>query len=112
MLFQEKHVALLAKQRKIVEGAEIIKSEAKKFGISNNGIRWIENLAAKVAKLETERDNDRQESLEEISGLRSQLQRTAETASDVLKKLEESEEIAKLSKVNSYLFRHALFMSF
>ncbi|KAL2651860.1 hypothetical protein R1flu_019988 [Riccia fluitans] len=92
---QEKHIGLLAKQRKIRETTVDVKKMAKRAGVSNFESKWLDAQAAQMAAMKVDFEEERRAAREEIQGLQVQLRDTAEAvqaAGELLVRLKEAEE--------------------
>ncbi|KAL4192544.1 hypothetical protein AMTRI_Chr06g172520 [Amborella trichopoda] len=92
---QEKHIALLARHRKIREGISDVKKAAAKAGVKGAESRFIDTLAAEISALKVEKERERQYLRDENKGLQAQLRDTAEAvqaAGELLVRLKEAEE--------------------
>ncbi|EFJ25368.1 hypothetical protein SELMODRAFT_414001 [Selaginella moellendorffii] len=97
---QEKHVALVAKQRRIREGVTDVRQMAMRAGASSSQLKWLESQAAQIVALNLEREQEREAANEEIEFLQSQLRDTAEAvqaAGELLVRLKEAEEAAAIA---------------
>lgn len=100
---QEKHIALLARHRKIHEGIDDVKKAAAKAGVRGAESRFINALAAEVSALKVEREKERTYFRDEIKGLQAQLRDTAEAvqaAGELLVRLKEAEEAVAAAQVS------------
>ncbi|XP_051133503.1 kinesin-like protein KIN-12B [Andrographis paniculata] len=92
---EEKHIEMLARQRKIHDGIDDIKKAAARAGVKGAESRFINALAAEISALRVEREKERQYFRDENKGLKAQLQDTAEAveaAGELLVRLKEAEE--------------------
>ncbi|OVA12970.1 Kinesin [Macleaya cordata] len=98
---QEKHLALLARHRKMQEGIEDVKKAAAKAGVRGAESKFINSLAAEISALKVEREKERRYLMDEKKGLQAQLRDTAEAvqaAGELLVRLKEAEEAALISQ--------------
>ncbi|XP_042515728.1 kinesin-like protein KIN-12B isoform X2 [Macadamia integrifolia] len=118
---EEKHIALLARHRKIQEGTEDVKKAAAKAGVKGAGSKFINSLAAEISTLKVERERERRYLRDENKGLQAQLRDTAEAvqaAGELLVRLKEAEESAAVAQMiaricqNLVLFELPLHMTF
>ncbi|XP_058103126.1 kinesin-like protein KIN-12A isoform X2 [Magnolia sinica] len=103
---QEKHIALLARHRKITDGIEDVKRAAAKAGVKGAESRFINSLAAEISALKVEREKERRYFRDENRGLQSQLRDTAEAvqaAGELLVRLKEAEEAAAVGQKRATL---------
>ncbi|KAL5975391.1 TRAFAC class myosin-kinesin ATPase superfamily, partial [Asimina triloba] len=94
---QEKHMALLARHRKITDGIEDVKRAAAKAGVKGAESKFLNSLAAEISALKVEREKERRYFRDENKGLQTQLRDTAEAvqaAGELLVRLKEAEEAA------------------
>lgn len=101
---EEKHMQLLARHRKIREGAEDVKKAAAKAGVRGAESKFINALASQISALKVERERERQYLRDENKGLQAQLRDTAEAvqaAGELLVRLKEAEEAVAASQVSS-----------
>ncbi|KAF5190442.1 Kinesin-like protein kin-12b [Thalictrum thalictroides] len=94
---QEKHIALLARHRKMQEGIEDVKKAATKAGVKGAESRFINSLAAEISALRVEKEKEKRYLMDENKGLQAQLRDTAEAvqaAGELLVRLKEAEELA------------------
>jgi kinesin family member 15 len=99
---QEKHMSLLAKNRKISDGIEDVKKAATKAGVSRAESKFINSLASEISVLRVEREKERRYWRDENRGLQSQLRDMAEAvqaAGELVVRLKEAEETAKRAQV-------------
>ncbi|XP_068665503.1 kinesin-like protein KIN-12B [Aristolochia californica] len=92
---QEKHIALLARHRKIREGIADVKKAAAKAGVKGAESKFIDSLAAEISALKVEREKEWRYLRDENKGLQAQLRDTAEAvqaAGELLVRLKEAEE--------------------
>ncbi|XP_068645159.1 kinesin-like protein KIN-12B [Aristolochia californica] len=93
--FQEKHIALLARHRKIRDGIADVKKAAAKAGVRGAESKFIDSLAAEISALKVEREKEWRYLRDENKGLQAQLRDTAEAvqaAGELLVRLKEAEE--------------------
>lgn len=105
---QEKHIALLARHRKIRDGIADVKQAAAKAGVRGAESRFINSLAAEISALKAERDKERKIWKDQNNGLQAQLRDTAEAvqaAGELLVRLKESEEAVTDAKVSSVIYK-------
>ncbi|KAF8388489.1 hypothetical protein HHK36_027161 [Tetracentron sinense] len=98
---QEKHIALLARHRKIQEGIDDVKKAAVKAGVKGAESKFINSLAAEISALKVEREKERRYLRDENKGLQAQLRDTAEAvqaAGELLVRLKEAEEAAAVAQ--------------
>ncbi|OAY69167.1 Kinesin-like protein KIN12B [Ananas comosus] len=98
---QEKHITLLARQRRISDGIEDVKRAAVKAGVKGAESKFINSLAAEISVLREEREKDRKYWRDENKGLQAQLRDTAEAmqaAGELLVRLKEAEEASALAQ--------------
>ncbi|XP_058103124.1 kinesin-like protein KIN-12B [Magnolia sinica] len=103
---QEKHIALLARHRRITDGIEDVKRAAAKAGVKGAESRFINSLAAEISALKVEREKERRYFRDENKGLQSQLRDTAEAvqaAGELLVRLKEAEEAAAVAQKRATL---------
>lgn len=101
---EEKHMQLLARHRRIREGAEDVKKAAAKAGVRGAESKFINALASQILALKVERERERQYLRDENKGLQAQLRDTAEAvqaAGELLVRLKEAEEAVATSQVRS-----------
>lgn len=99
---QEKHIALLAKNRKISDGMEDVKKAAARAGVGRAESRFINSLAAEISVLRVEREKERRYWRDENRGLQAQMRDMAEAvqaAGELVVRLKEAEEAAKRAQV-------------
>lgn len=99
---QEKHIALLARHRKISDGIADVKRAAAKAGVRGAESKFIDSLAAEISTLKAEREKERRYWRDENKGLQAQLRDTAEAvqaAGELLVRLKEAEEAAAIAQV-------------
>ncbi|XP_009415942.2 kinesin-like protein KIN-12A [Musa acuminata AAA Group] len=92
---QEKHIGLLARHRKIMDGIEDVKKAAARAGVKGAESKFINSLAAEISALRADREKERQYWRDENRGLQVQLRDTAEAvqaAGELLVRLKETEE--------------------
>ncbi|KAG9447926.1 hypothetical protein H6P81_014054 [Aristolochia fimbriata] len=92
---QEKHIALLARHRKIRDGIADVKKAATKAGVKGAESKFIDSLAAEISALKVEREKEWRYLRDENKGLQAQLRDTAEAvqaAGELLVRLKEAEE--------------------
>ncbi|XP_071690230.1 kinesin-like protein KIN-12B isoform X2 [Rutidosis leptorrhynchoides] len=92
---EEKHINLLASQRRIDDGIIDIKNAAAQAGVKNVESKFINALATEISTLKVEKENERRRYRDEINGLQAQLKDTEEAvqaAGEVLVTLKEAEE--------------------
>lgn len=92
---EERHMALLARHRKIQEGIDDVKKAAAKAGVKGAESKFINALAAEISALKVEREKERRYLRDENRGLQAQLRDTAEAvqaAGELLVRLKEAEE--------------------
>ncbi|XP_010532718.1 PREDICTED: kinesin-like protein KIN-12B [Tarenaya hassleriana] len=92
---EEKHMQLLVRHRKILDGIEDVKKAAARAGIKGAESRFINALAAEISALKVEREKERQYFRDENKSLQSQLRDTAEAvqaAGELIVRLKEAEE--------------------
>ncbi|KAJ7567823.1 hypothetical protein O6H91_01G008900 [Diphasiastrum complanatum] len=92
---QEKHIALLAKHRKIRDGVGDVKCMASNAGLSAMQSKWLEAQTAQIVALNLEREQERKTTKEEVELLQVQLRQTGEAvqaAGELLVRLKEAEE--------------------
>ncbi|XP_028550435.1 kinesin-like protein KIN-12A [Dendrobium catenatum] len=93
--FEERHMALLGRHRKMREGISDVKNAAAKAGVKGAEYKFIESLAAQIEALREEREKERRYWRDENKGLQTQLRDTAEAveaAAELLVRLKEAEE--------------------
>ncbi|XP_043709220.1 kinesin-like protein KIN-12B [Telopea speciosissima] len=98
---EERHIALLARHRKIQEGVGDVKKAAAKAGVKGAESRFINSLAAEISTLKVEREREIRYLREENKGLQAQLRDTAEAvqaAGELLVRLKEAEEASAISQ--------------
>ncbi|KAI3968084.1 hypothetical protein MKX01_015604 [Papaver californicum] len=98
---QEKHLALLARHRKMQEGIEDVKKAASKAGVRGTESKFINSLAAEISALKVDREKERRYMMDEKKGLQAQLRDTAEAvqaAGELVVRLKEAEEVAFMSQ--------------
>ncbi|KAI3923506.1 hypothetical protein MKW92_052359 [Papaver armeniacum] len=97
---QEKHLALLARHRKMQEGIEDVKRAASKAGVrALNQVYQL--LAAEISALKVDREKEKRYMMDEKKGLQAQLRDTAEAvqaAGELVVRLKEAEEVAFISQ--------------
>ncbi|KAF3787603.1 Kinesin-like protein [Nymphaea thermarum] len=101
---QEKHIALLARHRKIRDGIADVKQAAAKAGVRGAESRFINSLAAEISALKAEREKERKIWKDQNNGLQAQLRDTAEAvqaAGELLVRLKESEEAVTDAKARA-----------
>ncbi|CAN6447228.1 unnamed protein product [Victoria cruziana] len=106
---QEKHIALLARHRKIRDGITDVKQAAVKAGVKGAESRFINSLAAEISALKAEREKERKFWRDQNNGLQAQLQDTAEAvqaAGELLVRLKESEEAIADAKARALKAEH------
>ncbi|XP_043722415.1 kinesin-like protein KIN-12B isoform X2 [Telopea speciosissima] len=106
---EEKHIALLARHRKIQEGAEDVKKAAAKAGVKGAESKFINTLAAEISTLKVERERERRYLRDENKGLQAQLRDTAEAvqaAGELLVRLKEAEEAAAIAQKRAVEAEH------
>lgn len=99
---QEKHMSLLAKNRKISDGIEDVKKAAAKAGVSRPESKFINSLAAEISVLRVEREKERRYWRDENRGLQAQLRDMADAvqaAGELVVRLKEAEEAVKRAQV-------------
>ncbi|KAJ8437088.1 hypothetical protein Cgig2_016442 [Carnegiea gigantea] len=92
---EEKHMQMLANQRRIHEGIDDVKRAAARAGVKGAESKFINALAAEIAALKVEREKERRYWREENKMLQAQLRDTAEAvqaAGELLVRLKEAEE--------------------
>ncbi|URE28620.1 Kinesin motor domain containing protein [Musa troglodytarum] len=92
---QEKHIGLLSRHRKIMDGIEDVKKAAARAGVKGAESKFINSLAAEISALRADREKERQYWRDENRGLQVQLRDTAEAvqaAGELLVRLKETEE--------------------
>ncbi|RWW50185.1 hypothetical protein BHE74_00043578 [Ensete ventricosum] len=92
---QEKHIGLLARHRKTMDGIEDVKKAAARAGVKGAESKFINSLAAEISALRVDREKERQYWRDENRGLQVQLRDTAEAvqaAGELLVRLKETEE--------------------
>ncbi|KAI3926204.1 hypothetical protein MKW98_028340 [Papaver atlanticum] len=98
---QEKHLALLARHRKMQEGIEDVKKAASKAGVRGAESKFINSLAAEISALKVDREKEKRYMMDEKKGLQAQLRDTAEAvqaAGELVVRLKEAEEVAFISQ--------------
>lgn len=103
---QEKHIALLARHRKISDGIADVKRAAAKAGVRGAESKFIDSLAAEISTLKAEREKERRYWRDENKGLQAQLRDTAEAvqaAGELLVRLKEAEEAAAIAQKRSLM---------
>ncbi|KAM0940908.1 hypothetical protein DsansV1_C18g0155271 [Dioscorea sansibarensis] len=103
---QEKHIALLARHRKISDGIADVKRAATKAGVRGAESKFIDSLAAELSTLKAEREKERRYWRDENKGLQAQLRDTAEAvqaAGELLVRLKEAEEAAAIAQKRSLI---------
>lgn len=103
---EERHMALLARHRKIHEGIDDIKKAAAKAGVKGAESKFINALAAEISALKVEREKERRYFRDENRGLQAQLRDTAEAvqaAGELLVRLKEAEEAVATAQVSFYI---------
>ncbi|KAL9253259.1 Kinesin-like protein [Drosera capensis] len=92
---EEKHMELLARQRKIQEGIDDVKRAASRAGVRGVESKFINALATQISALKVEREKERRYLRDENKVLQEQLRDTAEAvqaAGELLVRLKEAEE--------------------
>ncbi|KAL8048654.1 hypothetical protein ABFX02_07G081100 [Erythranthe guttata] len=92
---EEKHIHMLARQRKIHDGIDDVKKAAAKAGVRGAESKFINALAAEISALKVEREKERRYLRDENKALQAQLRDTAEAvqaAGELLVRLKEAEE--------------------
>ncbi|KAF7837065.1 kinesin-like protein KIN-12B [Senna tora] len=92
---EEKHIQLLVRHRKIMEGIDDVKKAASRAGVRGAESKFINALAAEISSLKAEREKERRLLRDENRGLQAQLKDTAEAvqaAGELLVRLKEAEE--------------------
>ncbi|XP_010527428.1 PREDICTED: kinesin-like protein KIN-12B [Tarenaya hassleriana] len=92
---EEKHIQLLIRHRKILDGMDDVKKAAARAGVRGAESRFINALAAEISALKVEREKERQYFRDENKSLQSQLRDTADAvqaAGELLVRLKEAEE--------------------
>jgi len=100
---EEKHMQMLANQRKIHEGIDDVKRAAARAGVKGAESKFINALAAEIAALKVEREKERRYWREENKMLQAQLRDTAEAvqaAGELLVRLKEAEEAVAAAEVS------------
>lgn len=103
---EERHMALLARHRKIQEGIDDVKKAAAKAGVKGAESKFINALAAEISALKVEREKERRYLRDENRGLQAQLRDTAEAvqaAGELLVRLKEAEEAIATAQVSFYI---------
>lgn len=103
---EERHMALLARHRKIQEGIDDVKKAAAKAGVKGAESKFINALAAEISALKVEREKERRYLRDENRGLQAQLRDTAEAvqaAGELLVRLKEAEEAVATAQVSFYI---------
>ncbi|CAK9139727.1 unnamed protein product [Ilex paraguariensis] len=98
---EEKHMQMLARKRKILEGIDDVKKAAAKAGVRGAESKFINALAAEISALKVEREKERRYLKDENKGLQAQLRDTAEAvqaAGELLVRLKEAEEAVATSQ--------------
>ncbi|KAJ4954851.1 hypothetical protein NE237_011634 [Protea cynaroides] len=106
---EEKHIAFLARHRKIQEGAEDVKKAAAKAGVKGAESKFINTLAAEISSLKVEREREKRYLRDENKGLQAQLRDTAEAvqaAGELLVRLKEAEEAAAIAQKRAVEAEH------
>ncbi|KAK4266579.1 hypothetical protein QN277_027476 [Acacia crassicarpa] len=92
---EEKHIQLLVRHRKIMDGIDDVKKAASRAGVRGAESKFINALAAEISSLKEEREKERRLLRDENRGLQAQLKDTAEAvqaAGELLVRLREAEE--------------------
>ncbi|RZC65820.1 hypothetical protein C5167_009509 [Papaver somniferum] len=101
---QEKHIELLGRNRRIMEGiAEVKKAAAKAGGKGKSSSRFLKSLATELSALRVEREKEREHLRKENNRLKIQLRDTAEAvhaAGELLVRLREAEEAVSVAEGN------------
>ena len=103
---QEKHIALLGKNRKIREGVVDLKKLAKQAGVTTTDTRWFECQAEQLVAMRIQHELERDAAKDEALALQAQIQDTAEAVSaagELLVRLKEAEEAVCLAQVRALL---------
>ncbi|KAK6914368.1 Kinesin motor domain [Dillenia turbinata] len=98
---QEKHMALLARHRKMQDGVEDVKKAAARAGVRGAESKFINALATEISALKVEREKERSYLRDENKGLQAELRDTAEAvqaAGELVVRLKEAEEAVASSK--------------
>lgn len=105
---QEKHIALLGKNRKIREGVTDLKKLAKRAGVTAIETRWFESQAEQLVAMRIDHELERDSAKDEVEGLQAQLRDTAEAvaaAGELVVRLKEAEDAVCMAQVSFPLYR-------
>ncbi|XP_042520529.1 kinesin-like protein KIN-12B [Macadamia integrifolia] len=106
---EERHIALLARHRRIQEGVGDVKKAAAKAGVKGAESRFINSLAAEISTLKVEKEREMCYLRDENKGLQAQLRDTAEAvqaAGELLVRLKEAEEAVAISQKRALEAEH------
>ncbi|XP_058201783.1 kinesin-like protein KIN-12B isoform X2 [Rhododendron vialii] len=98
---EERHMHMLARNRKFQEGIEDVKKAASKAGVRGAESKFINALAAEISAIKVEREKERRYFRDENKGLQAQLRDTAEAvqaAGELLVRLKEAEEAVAIAE--------------
>ena len=112
---EERHMALLARHRKIQEGIDDVKKAAAKAGVKGAESKFINSLAAEISALKVEREKERRYLRDENRGLQAQLRDTAEAvqaAGELIVRLKEAEEEVATAQVSFILVKSVSVLCF
>lgn len=104
---EEKHIQLLVRHRKIMDGIDDVKKAASRAGVRGAESKFINALAAEISSLKAEREKERRLLRDENRGLQAQLKDTAEAvqaAGELLVRLREAEEAVSSAQVRKNLY--------
>ena len=99
---QEKHITILIRHQKIIDGMEDVKRAAVKAGVKGAESKFINSLAAQVSALKVERERERKYWREENRVLEAQMKDTAEAvhaAGELVMRLKDAEEAVSRAQV-------------
>ncbi|RWW05278.1 hypothetical protein BHE74_00010153 [Ensete ventricosum] len=103
---QEKHTALLLRNRKISDDIDNVMEAAAGVGVKDAESKFIKSLATEISVLKSERERERQQWRDENKALETQLRDTAEAlqaAGELLVRLKEAEETAAIAEKRALL---------
>ncbi|KAJ4968278.1 hypothetical protein NE237_014979 [Protea cynaroides] len=106
---EERHIALLARHRKIQEGVADVKKAAAKAGVKGAESKFINSLASEISTLKVEKERGMRYLRDENKGLQAQLRDTAEAvqaAGELLVRLKEAEEAAAIAQKRAVEAEH------
>ncbi|XP_078441377.1 kinesin-like protein KIN-12B isoform X2 [Wolffia australiana] len=98
---QEKHITMLVRHQRIIDGIEDVKKAAAKAGVKGEESRFINSLASQISALKVEREKERKYWREEIKVLQAQLRDTAEAvqaAGELVVRLKDAEEAVAIAQ--------------